>query len=158
MSVYFELKNSFLIGRSNKYEGIYEYFNNKKIFSMSELFTLCAVIGFTNNRKVDFRSDSKNKGKDIRSEYFANNELMNIYTIMIKSQDIKANIDDFANYEFIRSAFRIIEQYAEGGMEILCEDVFCDNWDKDTLLGGNEKHYEADILNYINAKRSEDKF
>lgn len=148
MSVEFELKNTFFINRSKKYDNIYDYFYKKSSFTMSELFTLCAVIGFTNNNKVSF----SDKGKDIRSEYVSTNELMNIYTIMIKSRAINATLDDFSNPTFRKEKFKDIEEYAEGGMQILCEEVFVGNWDG-YELNSNYNKYEIDILSYINEKR-----
>ncbi|WP_025161424.1 hypothetical protein [Paraclostridium bifermentans] len=150
MSVEFELKNeTFFIKRSKKYDNIYDYFYRKRSFTMSELFTLCAVIGFTNNNKVSF----KDKGKDIRSEYVLTNELMNIYTIMIRSNVINATLDDFNDSIFRKEKFKDIEEYAEGGMQILCDEVFTGNWDGHELNSSYNK-YEIDILSYINEKRN----
>lgn len=155
MQVEFELKESFFINRSKKYDNIYSYLcNTKKIYTMAELFTLSAVIGFINDQKLDFSND---RGKDIRSEYFRMNELMNIYVIMIKSKYINAQIDDFSDYEFIKESFKHIEQYAEGGMKILCEEVFIGNWDGNSLNSSYD-NYELDILSYIYEKRISDAF
>lgn len=155
MQVEFELKDSFLINRSKTYDNIYNYFcNKKKIFSMAELFTISAVIGFVKDNKVDF---SNNRGKDIRSEYFRTNELMNIYVIMIKSRYINATIDNFVDYQFIKDSFKHIEEYAEGGMQILCKEVFAGNWDGNDLKESYD-NYELDILGYIYEKRIADAF
>lgn len=153
MSIEFELKDSFLINRSKKYDNIYDYFYRRKSFTMSELFTLCAVIGFVNNNKVSF----KDKGKDLRSEYISTNELMNLYTIMIKSNFINAALDDFNDTNFRKEKFKDIEEYAEGGMKILVEEVFIGNWDGHELNTSYNK-YEIDILSYINDKRRSDPF
>ena len=149
-SVDFNLKrNSFLINRSKKYEVKYEYFFKNKSFSVSELFTLCAVIGFINNIRVPY----DDKGKDTRSEYFSDKDLMKIYVIMIKSNDINATIDDFSDINFIKDKFKIIEEYAEGGMKILVDEVFKGNWNG-SELSRNYKKYEIDILSYINEIRN----
>lgn len=149
-SVEFNLKgNSFFINRSKKYEAIYEYFLKNKSFSMSELFTICTVIGFINNIRVPYND----KGKDIRSEYFSDNDLMKIYVIMMKSSDINATIDDFADINFRKDKFKIIEEYAEAGMKILVDEVFKGNWDG-SELSRSYKKYEIDILSYINEVRN----
>lgn len=153
MSVQFELSDSFFVNRSKKYDNIYDYFNKKQTFKMAELFTLCAVIGFINNKKVSF----KDKGKDLRSETIHSNELMNIYTIMMKSSDINATLDDFNNKNFRKEKFKDIEEYAEGGMDILVKEVFVGNWDGNELTPGYNK-YEIDILSYINEKRNSNPF
>lgn len=149
-SVEFNLKrNSFLINRSKKYEAIYEYFLKNKSFSMSELFTFCTVIGFIKNVRISY----SDKGKDTRSEYFSDSDLMKIYVIMMKSNDINATIDDFSNINFIKEKFKIIEEYAEGGMKILVDEVFKGNWNG-SELSRNYKKYEIDILSYINEVRN----
>lgn len=153
MSIQFELKDSFLVNRSKKYDNIYDYFYRKKSFTMSELFTLCTVIGFVNNNKVSFND----KGKDLRSEYISNNELMNIYTIMIKSNIINATLDDFNDPNFRKEKFKDIEEYAEGGMQILVDEVFIGNWDGHELNTSYSK-YEIDILSYINEKKNSNPF
>lgn len=150
MSVEFELKkDTFLVNRSKKYESIYEYFYKSKTFGMSELFTICAVIGFINGKRVPF----SDKGKDTRSEFFSSNDLTKIYIIMMKSEDINATLDDFANPNFIKEKFKVIEEYAEGGMQILVDEVFKGNWNG-TELTKSYKKYEIDILSYINEIRS----
>lgn len=149
-SVEFNLKgNSFFINRSKKYDSIYEYFLKNKSFSMSELFTLCTVIGFINNTRIPYTD----RGKDIRSEYFSDRDLMKIYVIMMKSNDINATIDDFSNINFRKDNFKIIEEYAEGGMKILVDEVFKGNWNG-SELSRNYKKYEIDILSYINEVRN----
>ena len=149
MSVEFELK-SFMVNRSEKYDDIYDYFYRNKSLSVYELFTLCAVIGFINDKKISF----KDKGKDTRSEYFSHDNLMNIYTIMIKSKYINATLDDFGDLKFKKEKFKDIEEYAEGGMQILVEEVFKGHWDGHQLSRDYDK-YEIDILSYINEKRNE---
>ena len=78
---------------------------------------------------------------------------MKIYVIMIKSNDINATIDDFSDINFIKDKFKIIEEYAEGGMKILVDEVFKGNWNG-SELSRNYKKYEIDILSYINEIRN----
>ena len=145
MAVNFSLSNSFFIFKSKKYEDIYDVLVNKKhIFKMSELFTLCASLGFKHSEPVPFES----KGTEIRSEHFKENHLTALYSIMINSPLIKADLDSFSDYDFIKNAFKVVEQYAEGGMEILCKEVFEKNWKVYTLEEDYE-FYDVDILRFI---------
>lgn len=145
MAVNFSLSNSFFIFKSKKYEDIYNILVNKKhIFKMSELFTLCATLGFKHNNLVPF----ENKGTEMRSEHFKENQLTALYSIMINSPIINADLDSFGDYDLIKNAFKIIEQYAEGGMEILCREVFESNWNSYELADDYE-YYEVDLLRFI---------
>lgn len=145
MAVSFSLNNSFFIFKSKKYEDIYDVLVNKRhIFKMSELFTLCASLGFKHNNPVPF----DNKGTEMRSEHFKESQLTVLYSIMINSPLIKADLDSFRDYDFIKNSFKIIEQYAEGGMEIICREVFEKNWNGYELVEDDE-HYEIDLLRFI---------
>lgn len=88
------------------------------------------------------------KGKEIRSEHLKENQLSVLYSIMINSPLIKADLDSFRDYDFIKNSFKIIEQYAEGGMEILCKEVFEKNWNGYVLTEEYE-YYDVDLLRFI---------
>ena len=154
MSINFSLNNSFFIFKSKKYEDIYNVLVNKEhIFKMSELFTLCASIGFKHNNPVPLES----KGTEMRSEHFKENQLTALYSIMINSPLIKANLDNFMDYDFVRSSFKVIEEYAEGGMEIICRDVFEKNWNGYQLTQDYE-YYDVDLLRFIYEDYKEEVF
>ncbi|MBE1303381.1 hypothetical protein G4W71_04915 [Clostridium botulinum] len=145
MIVNFTLNDSFFVIKSKRFEDIYDVLVNKKhIFKMAELFTLCAAIGFKNNRRIKIKS----RGKEIRSEHFKENQLTVIYSIMINSKCINADLDNFRDYEFIKQAFKHLEEYAEGGMGILCEQVLKEKFNG-VYLDDNYDQYEIDILRYI---------
>jgi hypothetical protein len=67
---------------------------------------------------------------------------------MINSPIINADLDSFRDYDLIKNAFKIIEQYAEGGMEILCREVLESNWNSYELTDDYE-YYEVDLLRFI---------
>lgn len=145
MAVNFSLSNNFSIYKSKKYEAIYVILASEKhIFKMGELFTLCVSLGFKHNNLVPFEK----KGSEMRSEQFKENHLTALYSIMINSPLIKAELDSFRDYDFIKNAFKIIEQYAEGGMEILCREVFEKNWNGYELAEDYE-YYDVDLLRFI---------
>ena len=141
----FYLGDNFFIYKSKKYENIYDVLVNKKhLFKMSELFTLCAAIGFKNNIKLPVEK----KGTEMRSEHFRKDCLPVVYSMIVNDPYIGGDIDKFEDYEFIKSAFKKIEEYAEGGMQILCQEVFENKWDKN-VLDEEYDEYGVDILRYI---------
>jgi len=144
----FYLDDNFSIYKSKKYENIYNVLANKKhLFKMSELFTLCAVIGFKNKSQLPIPAGKR--GTEMRSEHFRKDCLPVVYSMMLNDLNIGGDdIDKFEDYEFTKNAFKKIEEYAEGGMYILCQEVFENKWDENSL---DEKYdeYEIDILRYI---------
>jgi hypothetical protein len=145
MAVSFSLNNSFFISKSKKYEDVYEVIVNKKhIFKMYEFFTFCASVGFSHSNPLAVAE----KGKEMRSEHFKETQLSVLYSIMINSPLIKADLDSFRDYDFIKNSFKIIEQYAEGGMEILCKEVFEKNWNGYVLTEEYE-YYDVDLLRFV---------
>lgn len=141
----FYLSDNFPIWKSKKYENIYDVLVNKKhLFKMSELFTLCATIGFKNDTKLPIAK----RGTEMRSEHFRKDCLPIVYSMIVNDPCIGGDIDKFEDYEFTKSAFKKIEEYAEGGMQILHQEVFEDKWDGSSLDEEYDE-YEIDILRYI---------
>ncbi len=145
MIVSFSLNDSFFIHKSKRFESIYNLLVNKKhLFKMNELFTLAAAVGFKNNKRVKLEQ----KGTEMRSEHFKENQLAALYSIMLNSSDINADLESFRDYDFVKNAFKIIEEYSEGGMEILCDEVFEDKWNG-INLDEEYNEYEIDLLRFV---------
>lgn len=144
----FELKKeTFFISRSKKYDNIYEVLVGKRIFTMAELFTFAASIGFKRNRRVNFEND---RGKDIRSEYFFPQHLMVLYSLMLNDSDTGKDLNIFKDVEQLKKGMKVIEEFAEGGMEVLCEEVFEHKWDASSkLLDDKWKDYEIDLARFV---------
>lgn len=60
----------------------------------------------------------------------------------------KKKINRFEDREFIVKARKRLEEYAEGGMEILVNTVFKSKWNGE-ILDGSYDEYEIDIISYI---------
>jgi hypothetical protein len=150
----FYLSDNFPIWKSKKYENIYDVLVNKKhLFKMSELFTLCATIGFKNGTKLPIVK----RGTEMRSEHFRKDCLPVVYSMIVNDPCIGGDIDKFEDYEFIKSAFKKIEEYAEGGLQILHQEVFEDKWDGSSLDEEYDE-YEIDILRYVYDEQNKEIF
>jgi len=150
----FNLDNNFSIYKSKKYENIYDVLSNKKhLFKMSELFTLCAVIGFKNNMQLPVAK----RGTEMRSEHFKKDCFPVIFSMILSDSDIGGDIEKFEDYEFTKSAFKKIEEYAEGGMQFLCQNVFENKWNGNTLDTEYDE-YEIDILRYVYDEQNKEVF
>ena len=138
------LQNQILIYTSKKYENIYVHFKEKYDFSYYKLFLFCASIGSRYNRK----STVVDKGREFRSNYFSNDERQLAYSILINDDNIlNKDIDVFNNKDFALESRKILEAYAEGGMDIIVENVFSEKWDG-YKLDENYSDYPIDLIEF----------
>ena len=140
------LLNQMLIYTSEKYQEIYIHFNNKFNIKYHELFLICASIGSKNNKKLPLNS----QGREFRSNYLNSNQRAAIYSILLADPQQGKNIEQFDDPEFRRVARKKLEEYAEGGMDILVEEVFANRWDGNKL-DSSYSEYDVDLLGYIYA-------
>lgn len=133
-----------LIFTSERYGSIYGHFIENYGIKLAELFLMAMTIGFYHNRRVE----RKGEGRQFRSNYFSTQERSSVYTMLLTDPEMGKAIEHFEEKEFQFKARKVMEEYAEGGMKILVEEVFMGNWDGNTL-DKTYKEYEVDILSYI---------
>lgn len=139
-----------LIYSSRKYEEIYLRFNKELKISYKNIFLLCAAIGARNGRIEPVTQ----RGREFRASYFNESEEQLVYTMILNDETNGKNIELFNDPEFRKEARRAIEEYAEGGMTILVEEVFKESWNGiklDEKYGG----YDVDIMKYLIANLNE---
>ena len=138
------LKEQGLINTSKKYEEIYILLKEKYDISYDQLFTLCAVIGFKNNKVIKIDS----KGREFRGSYLKRTNRASLYSIILNDGKLGKRIDSFEENEYQKKCVRKLEEYAEGGMEILTTEVFKGKWGANKL---DEKYdeYIIDIISYV---------
>ncbi|MEM5687269.1 hypothetical protein AAHB49_16190 [Bacillus cereus] len=71
-----------------------------------------------------------------------------MYTIILNDETNGKNIELFNDPEFRKEARKIIEEYAEGGMDILVEEVFKEKWNG-IKLDAKYDNYDVDIMKYL---------
>ena len=131
---------------SNRYSPIYDHFADNYNIKPAQLFLICASIGFRNLKKTTISE----RGKEFRTTYYdTNSKKSAVYTILLSDPELGKDIKQFADAEYKRKAMTALESYAEGGMDILTEEVFRSNWDGHKL-DDTYKEYDVDIVNYIN--------
>lgn len=137
-----------LVYANKKYEGIYELFKSEYGIETAELFILCASIGYKYGRKVSFEKDTANK--QFRSNYLKNLGRVTAYTIMLSDVDLNIDIDDFGieNKENYNKYIRVLEEYSEGGMDLLVEKVFRSKFISGNL-DPNYRWYLVDVMNFV---------
>lgn len=136
-----------LLFTSKRYEDIYSYFQEQDKFSkiaIHELFLLVASIGFKNNKKESF----KDKGKEFRTTYFSTQQMSAIYSIILNDPKLGKQLENFNDNDYKKEAIKTLEEYAEGGMSIVCTEIFRKKWDG-FKLNRDYDEYDIDILSYI---------
>lgn len=133
-----------LIYSSQKFEDIYMKINKDLKITYKNIFLLCAALGARSGRTEPVTK----RGREFRASYFNESEENLVYTIVLNNEKNGKNIELFNDPEFRKEARKIIEQYSEGGMNILVEEVFKEKWNGIKL---DEKYdnYEVDIMKYL---------
>lgn len=133
-----------IIYTSKKYEPIYKVLNNLIDIKYHDLFILCAAIGFKNNKKLPLYE----KGREFRSNYLSREQKATAYSIILNDCELGRKINKFEDRDFIVQSRKRLEEYAEGGMDILVKEVFKSKWTGE-LLDESYGEYEIDIISYI---------
>lgn len=108
--------------KSAEYEQYFQELGNKpdKIFdTMKDVFMFAATLGFRMKKRIPFQ---KSGGEDISLRFFKDED-ENIFNIMALTTANEMSIllpDD----EYREKKYKIIEEYANGGMSIMVEE-FC---------------------------------
>ncbi|ATD31153.1 hypothetical protein BHM04_08105 [Macrococcus sp. IME1552] len=124
-----------------KYDSIYQFFNRKQenknyIFENGQLFLICVSIGYRNSNKVPLNKKGTTQTRGNVYKRDEENLLLNIIYSEFK------DFDKITKYENRIEIKKLIEEYANGGMEILLDKVLNDYWDGEKLDDTfSEYHY-----------------
>ncbi|MEI4527197.1 MULTISPECIES: hypothetical protein [Priestia] len=133
---------------NKKHEVIYHTLRERGIFPQnSHILMFCASLGFKHSRKKELVGDTN----DIRLSTFSKDEMVAYVTIAFSKVGLQLDkldkIEEFKN---------IIEEYAEGGMEVFIEEFLepylIPNKDGSYILaikGGGASDFEKDLLVFI---------
>lgn len=140
----FLAQKQIVVFTSKQYENIYIYLNDVYEIKYHDLFMLCASIGFRGNNPLPIRE----KGREFRSNYLSNAQRATAYSIILNDTTIGKDLDRFGEEDFPNIAKKVLEDYAEGGMQILVRDVLRSKF-KDGHLDKTHEEYDLDIISYV---------
>src|SRR5699024_5415372 len=129
------LKDSSIVFVSDKkYDAIYKSLSTmedsyKKV-DYKYLFLLSVTIGFKNSIRVPV----ENKGREIRASYYTQNEESLLINMLMADPDINHDIEWLMDSENFGEIRKIINEYANAGMEIICNRGLDDYWDGENLV------------------------
>lgn len=138
------LSEQALLNTSKEYEQIYIYFNERNKIKLHDLFLFFASVGAKNGKSEPFTG----KGREMRTNYFNRDQRDLAYTIILNDELRGKNIDRFTEKEFFAEARRLLEEYAQGGLSIIIEEVFKSRWNG-FKLDDKYQDYEIDMLSYV---------
>ena len=133
-----------LIYSSKGNENIYKFFNENYGIDYSEFFVICVVIGFKNKSRIAFNET----GREFRSNYIKSNNRATLYTVLLSESREQYTIHDFTNKEKYKDMIKTLEEYAEGGVQILIQKSFRSKYYKGNL-DMDYKYYLKDLLQYF---------
>ena len=136
-----------LIYASEQYDDIYMRMNKDFKMSYKNIFLLCAALGARKGERVPFEK----RGREFRGTYLNEEEEQLAYAIILNDEENGKNIEVFDDPEFRSEGRRILQEYAEGGMSILVENVFKEKWNG-IRLDPRYDNYGVDMMKYLLAE------
>lgn len=122
------------LGKSSNMEVYYQTLVKEGLFdTMKDVMLTAIALGYKNNRRVPF---SKYGGDAIKEHIFKDDmDFLNVIAVLT-TKDIKILLDENKDEKY-----KMLEEYAEGGMQILVDSIF------------SETYTDADkIINYVKAQ------
>lgn len=136
-----------LIYASERYDDIYMRINKDFKISYKNIFLLCAALGARKGKRVPLDK----RGREFRATYLNEEEEQLAYAIILNDPEAGKNIEAFDDPEFKVEGRNILQEYAEGGMTLLVENVFKEKWNG-MALDPRYDQYGVDMMKYLFAE------
>lgn len=139
---------------SEKYQNIYIKISEDTNISYHELFTLVCSIGFKKGRKTAFTKT----GREFKCQHISSDEQKTVvYTILLQDENLEIEIEDLMNKDRFSEYKRVLQEYAEGGMDVLVEEALPPNIYIETKAK-TYNNYIVDIMSYVYKESQETPF
>ena len=152
------LQGQIVFQTNPEYNVIYEHMREQYGVKYQQLFLFATIIGFKNKRKTSYKYTINSvSGREIRSNFFKPDEQNIFYSLILSEESFNKDINQFNNSDMILEYRHFLEHYANGGMEILIEEVFREKWISGKLdVGFND--YDHEISLYVVMQLNGDPF
>lgn len=138
------LAGQLLIYTGETYESIYKHLNDVYSIKYQDLFVLAAQLGFKNDRK----KTREGKGREFRSNYLSLQQKGVLYALILNEPSFNKDLDTLNDKDFQSECKNILEEYAIGGLEYLCESLFGFKWNG-IKLDEIYDEYDLDLMSFI---------
>lgn len=139
--------NQMIFFTDSKYNDVFDTFNKKETknkIEIKQLYILAAAVGFKNSKRVQI----ENKGKETRTSYLSYKEEALLLNMVFADSEIDNNIDEIVNLNNKMKIKNIIDEYANGGLELIVESGLSHRWNGE-FLNNEDGNLTFDLSKYI---------
>lgn len=133
---------------SEEYNHIYEFLlrreDNVKKLEVKNVYLLAVAVGVKNSLRIPFSANGKTQ---FRSEYLSPEDEAFIMNIALISPEFNNDIEKLADSENKGTVKKIIEEFANGGIKLIHENVLNDHWNGHEYNNSYEEYW-LDICKY----------
>ena len=117
---------------------------DKNKIEIKQLYILAAAVGFKNSKRLQIKS----KGKETRTSYLTYKEEALLLNMVLADNEIGNNIDEIVNSNNKMKIKNIIDEYANGGLELIVENGLPHRWNGE-FLNNDDGNLTFDLSKYI---------
>lgn len=139
--------NQMIFYTDSKYNDVFDTFIKKEAknkIEIKQLYILAATLGFKNSKRVQVSS----KGKETRTSYLSYKEEALLLNMVFADSEINNNIDKIVNLNNKIKIKNIIDEYANGGLELIVERGLPHRWTGE-FLDNEDGNLTFDLSKYI---------
>lgn len=139
--------NQMIFYTDSKYNDVFDTFikkEDKNKIEIKQLYILAATLGFKNSKRVQVSS----KGKETRTSYLSYKEEALLLNMVFADSEINNNIDEIVNLNNKMKIKNIIDEYANGGLELIVEIGLPHRWNGE-FLDNEYGNLTFDLSKYI---------
>lgn len=142
----YDLSTNILFKRNRIYNRVYDILKIKTSMEPYEIFSYTLLVGLAFDRREAF----KERDLETRANVLKARTLLGIYASLLEKENFRYNIEKLGSEEFIKNELlNTIEEYAEGGMQILLEE-FKEIWRWDgNSISDEYNDYDVDLIRFI---------
>lgn len=139
--------NQMIFFTDSKFNNVFDIFTKKEVgnkIEIKQLYILAATVGFKNSKRVKI----ENKGKETRTSYLSYKEEALLLNMAFADDEINNNIDEIVNLNNKLKIKNIIDEYANGGLELIIEKGLPHRWNGE-YLNNEDGNLTFDLSKYI---------
>lgn len=139
--------NQMIFFTDSKFNNVFDIFTKKEVgnkIEIKQLYILAATVGFKNSKRVKI----ENKGKETRTSYLSYKEEALLLNMVFSDDEINNNIDEIVNLNNKLKIKNIIDEYANGGLELIIEKGLPHRWNGE-YLNNEDGNLTFDLSKYI---------
>lgn len=139
--------NQMIFFTDSKFNNVFDIFTKKEVgnkIEIKQMYILAATVGFKNSKRVKI----ENRGKETRTSYLSYKEEALLLNMVFADNEINNNIDEIVNLNNKLKIKNIIDEYANGGLELIIEKGLPHRWNGE-YLNNEDGNLTFDLSKYI---------